>query len=532
MITLLLVEDEAETREGLKKFIPMDSIGIDYIEEAADGLAAIDLCESIHPDILLTDVRMPKIDGIQLAFYIRERFPLCKIIFISGYSDKEYLKSAIKIGAISYIEKPIDESELTDALNQTVRQCLREQNKQREEESLDAITREGLPLIVQNLAFGACFDSQNGGNALLLAKRLGIGGEACLAVTLAVKVHDDAALTEYERELLRADIASFINSGVCQTVGMKQAACFLDSRTLIVHCFFPYDSSSEARSALMSALLSSLNGKYAQRLVFTAVAGETAASPADIYKSFRSSGNLLKTLFYVKRGLLYFPCDAEAGVFELPDESVNEFDGLILGGHPDETRKWLDNLETAIRMHANTDVGYVKNLFFRFYEQLFFAAKKRKAAISVIDGDYAYFWQELSRMETLHDITQYFHTLINSYFSAIGVDISMGFAMQEVIDYIKSNFRDQNLSIKKIAEYSHYDYYYLCSLFKKSTNMTLNDFIAKMRVEKAIDLLKDRHIRLHDVTSMVGYSDPSYFTKLFRKHVGVTPSEFREKYYS
>lgn len=529
MITLLLVEDEAEAREGLKKFVPWNTIGIDRIEEATNGLAAIDLCESIRPDILLTDVRMPKVDGIQLAFYIRERFPMCKIIFVSGYSDKDYLKSAIRMGAISYIEKPISIQELSEALTQAACQYREEQKKQDTDAYLNAVTREGMPLILQKLAAGACYGIRKGADCLQLIQHLNIDNEHCSVCTLAVKLHEDAALTEYESEYFRADIIAFVNSDACQTDSMKPAACFLDSRSLIVHCFFTGSADSNSQLAVLSGFLSKLNSKYSGKYVFTAVTGTVAESLQDIPRSFQSAQKMVKALFYNKKGELYTFSDLKEYAFTLSNDDVNEFDRL-LQDQPGEVHAWLARLEDSISRYPCTDIGYVKNVFFMFYEQMALAARKRNIKIGLLDEDKAYFWQELSRMETLHDITLYFHSLADSYSYATGTTITAGVAIQDIIEYIKKNYNDQNLSIKKIAEYSHYDYYYLCSLFKKNVKTTLNDFIAKIRVEKAIGFLKDRHIRLHDITGMVGYSDPSYFTKLFKKHVGSTPSEFRKKY--
>lgn len=530
MITLFLVEDEEDAREGLKKFIPWEAMGIDKIEEAANGLEAVGLCESVCPDILITDVRMPKMDGIQLAFYIRERFPMCRILFVSGYSDKEYLKSAIRIGAVSYIEKPIDIGELKDTLEQTVMQCLQDRKKMKEEENSKANSKESFPLILQRLAAGACFTDNNGVECLRLADNLITDSGPCLIHTLAIKIHEDAALTEYEREFYRDDIISFINGKSSIPEDLRPAACFIDGRSLIVHCFFPGPPDEEARKALLIRFLARLNLRYSGKFVFTAVMGKAAESPLDIPASFRSAQRLVKTLFYCAKGELHLAPDVREEEFALP-ATANMFDRLMADGLPDKLHAWLDNLETSIAMHPGTDIGYVKNVYFKIYEQISLAARKRNVQELMLVGDVTYFWQELSLMETLHDITLYFHSLADSYFAATGITASSGPAIQEIMEYIRVHYTDLDLSIRKIAEFSHYDYFYLCTLFKRKTKSTINDYIAKVRVEKAIELLKDKRVRLLDITGMVGYSDPSYFTKLFKKHVGSTPSEFREKYY-
>jgi len=119
---LMIVEDEDNTRAGLKKFLPWKELEINNIYEACDGRSALEMLQSCKPDIILCDIKMPRMNGVEFAQYARTVLPNCKIIFISGFTDKEYLKAAIKIGVVDYIEKPIEVSELTELVKKTVKQ--------------------------------------------------------------------------------------------------------------------------------------------------------------------------------------------------------------------------------------------------------------------------------------------------------------------------------------------------------------------------------------------------------------------------
>ena len=104
MIKLLIADDESFTRQGIVETMPWKDLNIYDIREAFDGENAFEILKDFEPDIILTDVRMPRLNGIELSFKARELYPNCSIIFMSGYSDKEYLKSAIHLKAISYVE--------------------------------------------------------------------------------------------------------------------------------------------------------------------------------------------------------------------------------------------------------------------------------------------------------------------------------------------------------------------------------------------------------------------------------------------
>ncbi|MEN8905995.1 MAG: response regulator, partial [Clostridiales bacterium] len=153
MLSILIVEDEKHTREGLLKYIPWQKIGIDKTYDAENGLQALEIANDFCPNIILTDVRMPKMNGIELSRKIRKKFPDCKIIFLSSYTDKEYLKSAIEINAVNYIEKPVDLNEVNSILKNTVYICMEEQKKEALEKTYKSIVTENFLKLNEMISF-------------------------------------------------------------------------------------------------------------------------------------------------------------------------------------------------------------------------------------------------------------------------------------------------------------------------------------------------------------------------------------------
>lgn len=120
MLKLLLVDDDISFLNGLVKHIEWGKLGVEVIGTAQDGQEAWELCQAHKPEIILTDVRMPRMDGISLAVRVRESMPETQIVFMSIYSDKDYLKMAIRVRAIDYIEKPVEPEELEKAVLRAV----------------------------------------------------------------------------------------------------------------------------------------------------------------------------------------------------------------------------------------------------------------------------------------------------------------------------------------------------------------------------------------------------------------------------
>lgn len=120
--SVLLVDDEKMPREVLKNYIPWKELHISAVEEAEDGRQALELAKKSRPDIVISDVKMPRMNGLELASCIRELYPECQFIFLSGYTDKEYLKGAIRLKAASYVEKPIDLDEIISTLKEIIKE--------------------------------------------------------------------------------------------------------------------------------------------------------------------------------------------------------------------------------------------------------------------------------------------------------------------------------------------------------------------------------------------------------------------------
>ncbi len=135
---VLVVEDEELTRDGIVRIIPWESLGIREVDTAEDGEGGLTKALKWEPDIIMADVKMPRMDGISMAFEIRKSLQSCKFIFISGYCDKEFLKSAISLSAVGYIEKPIEPAELIEALKESILRVQRDKQRKELEEQYRA----------------------------------------------------------------------------------------------------------------------------------------------------------------------------------------------------------------------------------------------------------------------------------------------------------------------------------------------------------------------------------------------------------
>ena len=153
---LLVVDDEDYIRNGVVASLNWGEIGIKELKEANDGLKGLEIANEFEPDIILADIRMPRMDGISMVYKVRENNPECCVIFMSGYSDKEYLKSAIKLSAITYVEKPVDLLELKEAIEKAVKHKKSEMEKMVEKKNTKMRLNTFLPVIRNEIALRLC----------------------------------------------------------------------------------------------------------------------------------------------------------------------------------------------------------------------------------------------------------------------------------------------------------------------------------------------------------------------------------------
>lgn len=123
LVKVIVVDDEYLAREGMKKTIDWSKYGCMLCGEAEDGYKGIELAKKIRPDIVITDIKMPGIDGIHMTQKIKEELPHCKFIIITGYDDFEYARGAVKVNAVDFLLKPVEESELINAIEKASKEC-------------------------------------------------------------------------------------------------------------------------------------------------------------------------------------------------------------------------------------------------------------------------------------------------------------------------------------------------------------------------------------------------------------------------
>ena len=525
MITLYIVDDEKTTRDSIKEFIPWKDLGVGAVKTASNGMTALELAAQIRPDIVLTDVRMPKMDGIELSKKLRELYPECKIIFISGYSDKEYLKSAINLKAVSYIEKPLNIEEIAAVIREAVQICLQEEKKRNDEIEIRNRLNENLPLIFQEITFD--FIKENADLAAIKTKyHVPLAGFSesgryialCAAFNWAFGL-DACAKSESKSRILNA----LYEAGA----GLPPAfaAGFIEDDRLA----FIAPAGCVERQASAKLLLDAVGRVPNEGYTVSAGVGKDACPIGEIPESYRIAAESVKMQFYGGSGNVYGITNFGGAKYS-PDRSlIKSFRDAMRGNHLSAALQLVEKLTDRVRELKCGDIENIKNVYFHLLLTVFETAREKELIGSAEENEQCYIWQEIERIRFLPELSDYLQNNMKAVLAQTDKDGSENKKIFEINRFIRENFSDRQLSVQAVAHNIFLNHQYLCSYYKKATGKTVNDYITEIRMEKAKELLLDKRSKILDVTARVGLTDPNYFSTLFKKYAGCTPSEYRER---
>ncbi len=488
-MNLMIVDDERLTRETLATLIDWQKLGISEVELASDGMEAIEKSKSIRPDILITDVRMPIKDGMKLAEEFVCLYPECKILFISGYSDKDYLFNAIKLRANAYIEKPIDPDQVVNA----VEIAIAEIKKDRENKALDIERQEMIRQdFIRKLLSGDIFLSKK------IALKAGFSYENkkwYAETTYLADDNDSSALLEALNEY-----KTLSDVYVCK------AGRFIHIIT------------TNMMIGLQKILPNVANNINMELYVGTA-SGMGGIEIGN--KALNESVEAAKNAYYFAKKTVDFESilDNESlkyCEFETPDSLFTS---------PKDTKLMITAICNKLIDCEGMSRSFAKDTIFKICSNIVSEAKLYNIPYTPLSREPQALWKWLNQWDTISDLRE---ALIDA-FDLIVVKTDKSTHVRRAIEFIEQRIGDCNLSISMVAAHLGLNQSYFCTLFRKEMKKTVGKYITGRRMLKAKSFLSESNTHIKDVAWLVGYVDVAWFIKRFKQTYNMTPSEFKDR---
>lgn len=516
---LLIVDDEKLTRDGLMNSIDWKQLGIDAVAQADDGLNGYKLALNFQPDIVLSDVRMPRMTGIEMAEQLQARNPDVSIIFMSGYSDKEYLKAAIKLKAVSYVEKPIDLEEIQEA----VREACQDVAAVKEVAGIKALS-----ISVSRTALAASLALAPRADAPV-TKWEGMDffpfeDRRVLFFTFLVQFYHVNALQNSLEVLAEPCIGQVIHSA-----GLKEIHAVKQEKLLFYHVwgFDKYsDREKDGLGSRLEEALEPLNLRY--HIVF----GKNVEGMENIHNSYNSAVIELQNSFFNRENThrIYEHKDTYDTFYDLDRlDMENRLREVLLRMDREKALALLEELLSSL-VHAGSVLpNQVKDLYYKLLTVIREAYKVLQIqAPDLGESDHS-LWGYVSSCESVYELQELLKERMELLFSSAKSKTENNMTIYLIKQFIADRYQDETLSVKDISDHVKLSSSYVCTLFKNDTGMTLNQYLTEYRIGRAKKLLEDPRYKIVDISVKVGYSDGNYFGKIFKRLCGMSPSEYRER---
>ncbi len=511
---LLIVDDEKLTREGILKSLPLEKLGIHHTFTADDGVHGLETSLKEKPDLILTDVRMPRMSGVEMAEEVLKALPNTVILFMSAYSDKEYLKAAIKLKAVSYIDKPLDMNELTEALAEGIRQYrsvytslnakwMHEDNLRSQLAQLltETDTENQAPVI------GAQLEPPVGENSYFTALIL----ECLTPVSELPSDH----ITEIRRKFW----------GYLAQENFY-ALDFIKSDRFII-CFI--SGNEKPKKEILKHYAHNLMEQFEKLCSFFLSIGPTVQGFKRASFSFETAKELLKKSFFHEPNTLLMETDSENVSQPLIDIMMDLTVALTNKNEADALAA-ADRFYQSVQNSPNISSSQVRDLYFKYLVKLDEISMSNHISLWQREGlESESIWEGIMACAALKTLHQFFCEKIKLYFDRLLSNKDENPVVFQIKEYLHQNYAVPSLSVPDISEHVHLSPTYVCTLFKNETGQTLNQYLTDYRIKMSKQFLSDPLYKITDISAKVGYSDGNYYSKAFRKIVGLSPSEYREK---
>ena len=543
MLKIFLAEDEVVVRETIKRMIPWEELGFELVGEAADGEMALPLLLRQQPDLLITDIKMPFMDGLTLARLAKKEIPGLKVVILSGYDDFNYAKQAIGIGVEDYLLKPITKNALIERLSE-IRSRYEHEKTQKEyyekfQRKMQAYEKNSSRDFFEALVGG----SMDMMEVYKRAEKLGLDivAEAYNVLIFTMNCDEDFSGQRDEYSSWEAESLELLENFFA---GHSSAMLFRSN-------IFSYgvllkgqrETIEENTRACVDEIRKILSRQDGRREWFLAV-GQSVERLSQIQKSYHTASRAFSQRYLYDENILYYDemetMEHPGGQAETEDNAylqkvdVNALNPAILqkflsNGLQEETENFVKDYFYAIGQEP------MESLVFRNYVIL----NVRFSVISFIKG----LGCDTNEMESA-DTEEVLAESGKNMESAIAYAkkmISQAIEIRDqnsgnknrsilktAVDFIDSHYMDEEISLNTVANVANVSSNHFSALFSQNMGQTFIEYLTTLRMNKAKELLRCTGMRSSEIAGEIGYKDAHYFSYLFKKTQGMTPSDYRK----
>ena len=527
--TILLVDDEEEVIQAIIRKINWEELGFSVVGYADNGIKALEMIEESQPDVVMTDIKMPYMDGMELCSHIRREYPAMKIVLFTGFDEFEYAKEAVHLEVEEYILKPVNSVELINIFTKLKIKLDQEISERRSMEKLEHYYTESLPLLQANFC----------------------------STLIEGRIHEDELqkyLSDYQISLpgplycclvihmSSSQIPENMNSLFLAASVQKQAEDRLGKRWK-AKCF-PYLGNSVLFAQInneneIAELTDDCDRfcKYVNRMMGTVVTvgiGQVCSQILDLAQSYNAAREAVsyRAVYGASRAINIkeiAPKESGEPCFTNDMELLNLFKKIRLNSEEEIVEavdQYIESISFPLKSLQQHHV-----VIMELVTALFRFSVNNDIAAEGVGGDIGILYGKLLELEP--DALRKWLTDISLCFSENLVTArsrSTQSFVSKAKEHVRSQYADVQLSLAQICERLGVSNSYFSTVFKKETGKSFVSYVTDYRMEQAARLLIETNQKSYVIAQKVGYTDPNYFSYVFKRKFGVSPSKYREEH--
>lgn len=517
MIKAILVDDEDIIREGLSDFIDWAALGLELVGQASNGREAVELVTIMAPEVIITDVKMPMMSGIELLALAKDQKPDCVVIMISSYDQFEYAQQSLNLGAFAYLLKPIDTDKLIQLLKEAVLKIQRARSGEKilntYRNELEQTQRNILDNKIKLMALGGRVDALNETEE----QYLGQFTKFCVA---SVNIERP----KYHEESFMEEMGSHLEEwkgGHGDAVDIKQ---FQNQDRMIVFCVM-----AKGDVTIHFRKLLAIYSQYYMEAVLGI--SDTVETVRELSTAYRQSLEAVEYRFFTDRSLICYNTvreEIQPSFKDMPDWNRN-LEKCMKDGRECEIKRFTDDFLSYVYRAKPAPViirTAVSAILLETIRILRIAGGKPEDLFLSVSDTIASVLNESNPAFMARKLREIL--LITSDYISRLEKLRPNSVAQKARKYIEENYWNPDLRLDDVAGYVYINATYFSSVFSKEMGISFGDYLTKVRIEKAMELLKNTHMKIYEIAEQVGYQNPSWFNVAFKRYTGQKPGDLRK----
>ena len=532
---ILIVDDEQLIRQGLRARIEYLGIDVDEIFEAENGLMALRLQEEHPIDVVITDIRMPDMDGLELIQEMQKKNNQIKFVVLSGYAEFSYAETAIRLGVKAYLLKPVSNDDLKAAFDKAYKEMEQTASVRQEVQMKKRMDREK-QVYQQEKALNALFSSQEAGAVTReqLCKLCGYdekmwAGGAESVLYLAI-LHINKESFEHQRfrpvdhELVRFMIRNIFEEiqAPCEELLVNSLS---DTRQM--YGIFIGDDKKKLRMEVERIYLRMRSVLEKKMGIYLTIGVSRCRSQLEGKETSEARQALKQRIIYGKANIYFYEDIRILGEQEFPVSQLHLLEQYIEHNEIFKVKNLVQEIfsEELVKKYGS---AYLRIMWIRILNLLLHHYERRGRNAAEIEKMLQNY-NLLDRIQSLQEIRQKIIEMVMECVSTESVaDANARSKIQMAIGYIQEHFAE-NLTVNVLAEHYGMSPNYFSSMFKKEMSRSAVNYITELRINQARELLYHSELSVVDISKKVGYEDSQYFFRVFKKYLGMTPLQYREE---